>query len=283
MYPHLLPVLDFHQGVEGRRRPPLQDRFLRAPATGLIVPQGHRFDPTHQVAQGRIGKQVFQRDPVRRAHQLHASLRDRARRQRLQGGTDFVNDHRLRGVVLHRFNHHPVLELRGRYHHPPRPPDALMRNVAVTGDLIRRVHHHHPLAQLLRQHPRHLPQHRRLPHPRPPQQQQARPRLDQVPDNLNATVYRPPAAAGQAHDFTVAIPQRRDSVQRVFDSSPVVVSERAHRFNHVPQMTTLHLPAGQLDLRRREPHLRPAAQVQDHLHQVLVFRQLAQRLGHRFR
>ena len=59
-----------------------------------------RLDPADQIGQRRVLEQVLEQLPVRGPHELHAALGDRAARERLRLGPDFVDDHDLRHVVL---------------------------------------------------------------------------------------------------------------------------------------------------------------------------------------
>ena len=128
------------------------------------------------------------------AHELHAPLGDRARGLGFEFGADLVDDDYLGHVVFHRFDHHGVL-LGGRGHlHPARPADARVRDVAVAGDLVRRIDDNHPLLELVGQDAGHFAQQRRLTHAGLTQDKDARPALHEVADD----VHRPEDRAADA-------------------------------------------------------------------------------------
>ena len=72
-----------------------------------------------------------------------------------------------------------------------------------------------------------LAQHRRLADARPAHDQDRLPGLDEVVDDLDRAVDRPPDPAGQPDDLAVAVADRADPVERPLDAGPVVVAERA--------------------------------------------------------
>src|SRR4029434_3434584 len=80
--------------------------------------------------------------------QLHATLSDRACRLRFGFGPDFVDDDHFRSVVLNRLDHHGVLKVRTWHLHAAAGPDAGMRDVSVTGNLVRRIDDDHAFLHL---------------------------------------------------------------------------------------------------------------------------------------
>src|SRR3972149_3146660 len=110
----------------------------RAPR--FLVGQRHGLDAADEVGERRVLQEVVQRVAVRRGDKLHAALGDGARREGLGLSTDLVDDDDLGHVVLHRLDHHRVLQLRMGHLHAPGAPDAGVRDVAVPGDLIARVY-----------------------------------------------------------------------------------------------------------------------------------------------
>ena len=73
---------------------------------------------------------------MRRSDELNAALCDRAGGRSLELGPDLVDHDDLRHVVLHRLDHHGVLEERSLDLHAPGAPDAWMRDVAVATNLV---------------------------------------------------------------------------------------------------------------------------------------------------
>ncbi len=202
---------------------------------------------------------------MRRPHQLHPPLGNRACRLRLQLGADLVDHDHLGHVVLHRLDHHRMLLGRPAHLHAPRPPDARMRHVAIPSDLVGGVHHHHPLAQLIGQHARRLAQQRGLAHPRPPQNQQRAPLLDDVADEGHGAAHRAPDAAGQPHHLAAPVAHGADAVQRPPDPRPVVSPKLPDPLYDTVQLFTCDRIIAEDHLPCRESALGRAPKVQDNL------------------
>jgi hypothetical protein len=162
---------------------------------------------------------------VRGRDELDAALGDRARRGRFLLGADLVDDHDLRHVVLDCLDHHRVLQRRRRHLHAPRATDAGMRDVAVTGDLVRGIDDDDALREVVREDARDLAQHRRLPDSGTAEQQDAAPRLDDVADDLDRPVDGATNAEREPNDLPRAVPQRADAVERSLDAGAIVAAE----------------------------------------------------------
>ena len=93
------------------------------------------------------------------ADQLHTALSDRSCGDRLSLGADLVDHDHFGHVILDRLDHHKVLPLWRAHLHAARLADCWMRNVAVAGDLVRRVHNHNALAELRGENARRLAEH----------------------------------------------------------------------------------------------------------------------------
>src|SRR5207302_7152887 len=106
-------------------------------------------------------------------------------------------------------------------------PDPRVRDVAVAGDLVAGVDHHHPLAEVIGEDPRHFPQHGRLADAGPAQQQDGPSRLDVVADDLDRPEYGSTDAACEPDHLASAIADGADAVQRSLDPGTVVVAEDA--------------------------------------------------------
>ena len=176
---------------------------------------------------------------MRRADQLHAALGNRACRHGLKLASDLVDDDHLGHVILHRLDHHLVLQRRLGNLHAPRTADGRMGDVAVAGDLVAGVHDHHAL--VLAAQARRLAQQRRLADARAPQQQDALVLGDDVLDDVDGAVDGAPDAASQPDHIALAVADGRDAMQRAFDAGPVVLAKIAHVLDH-------HLQVGQGDL-----------------------------------
>ena len=97
-----------------------------------------------------------------RADELYPSFGNGPRRDSLQLVADLIYYDHLRHVILHRFDHHPMLLSRVGNLHPPRSSDSGMGDVAITTDLVGGVHNYHPL--LLSQDASHLSKQSSLTH-----------------------------------------------------------------------------------------------------------------------
>ena len=265
MHRHLGPTLDLHQHVERRRRAALQNGLLGAPPARLDVAQRYRLDAAHQVGQRRIHHQVIQRIAVRCRHQLHAALGDRARGVGVQLYAYLVYDDHLRHMVLHRLDHHVVLE-RGRRHlHPARASDGGMRDIAVAGDLVRRIHNYHPPVCVVRKHAGYLAQHRRLAHAGLAEQQHALAGHYQVFYDANGAVHGATHAQRKPDDDARAVAYRRDTVQRAFYACAVVLAELADSLYRVRDVLSRHLRLAERNALVAEARFWNAPQVQHHL------------------
>src|SRR5438876_7811266 len=180
-----IAVVNFNEHVERRWRLAFEHRLLRSAAARLLVGERDGLDAPQQIVQGRVDQQVLQRIAVRRRHQLHAPLSDGARRRRLQLGADLVDDDHLWHVVLHRLDHHGVLQGGSADLHPSRATDPRMRDVSISADLIRGIDDYNALLHLVGEHAGALPQHRGLADPGATQEQDALSAYDHVLDDVD--------------------------------------------------------------------------------------------------
>ncbi len=270
---HAVTILDLDDHVEGGRRLALQHALLRPAAAGLVIAQRHALDPADEVGQGRVQHEVVEVVAVGRADQLDTALGDGPGGLRLQLGPDLVDDDDLGHVVLDRLDHHLVLHRWRADLHPAGLADRGMRDVAVAGDLVRRVHDDHALAEVVGEHPCGLAQHRRLADARPAHDQRRLPGLHEVRDDVDRPVDRAPDPAGQSDDLAAPIADRRDPVEGPLDPRPVVVPERPDVVHHVCDVRLTDLAFQEHHLRVRKARLRATAQVQDDLDHLLDLRQ----------
>jgi hypothetical protein len=154
----------------------------------------------------------------------HATLGDRPRRGRLGLRPDLVDDDDLRHVVLHRFNHHRVLQGGIRYLHASSHADSRMRHVPVTRDFVGGIDDDHALP-LLREYASTLTQHRRLADSGPAQQTDRLPAAQHIEENVDRSVDRATDPARQADDLPGTIANRTNPMQRLFDAGSIVGSE----------------------------------------------------------
>ena len=272
MHGQAVALLNFNKDVERRRRLALQNGLAGAAAARFLVGEGDGLDAADEVGEGGIAGEVFERVAVRRGDKLHAALGNRARRQRLRFGADFVDDDDLRHVVFHRFDHHRVLRARHRHLHAPRLPDAGVRNIAVTGDFVGRIDDDDALVHLVRQHPRGLAEQGGLADPGPSQQQQRLAAFDDVAQDGDRAEQGAPDPAGQPDDGPGAVADGRDAVQGALDAGAVVLPERPHVRRHVVQVLAHHLGLRQRRFAVRETRLGQAAQIKHDLQQVFALR-----------
>ena len=160
VYGQSVPILNLDDYIERRRLFALKHGLLRPAPTGLLVPQGHRLDTSHQVGQCRVHHQVVQGVAVGGAHQLDAALRDSSRCFGFQLPANLVDDDYIGHVVLDRFDHHLVLQRRHRDLHATRATDGRMWDVTITANLVGCIDDDHPF--LLAQNASHLSQHGRF-------------------------------------------------------------------------------------------------------------------------
>ncbi len=142
---------------------------------------------------------------------------------------------------------------------------AGMGDVAVARDLVRRVHHDHALAQVVREHAGSFAEHGGLADPGATHDQDRLPGLHEVTDDLDRAVDGPPDPARQPDDLAAPVPDRADPVERALDAGPVVVAERADLLDDQRDVGLGHLAVEKRDLGVGEARLRDAAQVQHDL------------------
>ena len=113
--------------------------------------------------------------------ELDAAFGDGAGGERLELGADLVDHDHFRHVILDGLDHHGVLALGGFDLHASRPADAVVRDVAIAGDLVGGIDDHDALA-LLGEHAGDLAEQRGLADTRATEQQDAGAGADEVFD-----------------------------------------------------------------------------------------------------
>ena len=83
-----------------------------------------------------------------------------------------------------------------------------MRDITVTGNLIRRIHDDHALAKIVRKDTCRLAQDGRLAHTRSAEDQDAPSTLHEVTNDVDRTHHCPPGAACQADDISPTVADR---------------------------------------------------------------------------
>ena len=249
---------------------PLQHGFLRAAAAGLLIAERHRLNATHQIGEGGVFDQVFDGIAMGRGHEHHATLGNGASRLGFQLGADLVNNDHLGHVVFHGLDHHLVLKLRPGYLHAPGAADGGMGNVAIPSDFIAGVNHHHPLAQVVGQHPGDLAQGGGLAHTRAPHQQQRLAGIEQVAHHGHCAKHCSAHPAGESHDRAGAVADRTDAMQGALNAGTVVAAEAAESLHHCSQVGALQGLIAQGAYLARVAGLGHPAQVEHNLQQLLT-------------
>ena len=256
--------MHLHGQGEGRFGRPFLHGLLGTATARLLIAQGYRLNAADQVAEGGVLEQIAKGVAMGRGHQHHAPLGDRAGRLGLQLRADLIDHDDLGHVVFHRLDHHLVLQLRPGHLHAPGPADGGVGDVAITGDLVAGVDHHHPPLQLIGQDPGDLAQGRGFAHPRPPHQQQRLARVKQVPHHRHRAVNGPAHPAGEANDLAGAIADGADAMQGALNSGPVVAAEGPQLLNHGPKIAALDHCRAQGQGPAGIAGLRDPAQIQHH-------------------
>src|SRR5205823_5441322 len=114
-------------------------------------------------------------------------------------------------------------------------------------DLVRGVHDHDALPELLAEDASHLAQLRCLADAGPPENQDAAAGFDLVPHNVDGAEHSAADAAGEADDPARAVADRRDPVERALDPGAVVLPELADAGGDVFQVRVIHHAVRQVD------------------------------------
>eukprot|EP00982_Pelagococcus_subviridis_P005935 29905-Pelagococcus_subviridis.AAC.4 len=178
---------------------------------------------------------------------------------------------------------HLVLRRRLGDLHPARAADRGVRDVAVAADLVARVDDDHALAELVAQHARHLSDHRRLPHPGPPEKQTRFARAEQVLYHVDVAVHRASDPAGQPDDLPGAVAYARYPVQRPLDPGAVVAAEIADARLRLAQILRRHGRRAKALVRdgvADEARDGTPPEVEDHLDEARAVRVAHQHLAH---
>ena len=132
------------------------------------------------------------------------------------------------------------------------------------------------------QHARELADDRGLPHPRPPEKQDALAAFgEKIFDHVDVSLERATDPAGEPHHRSVAVADRGDAVQRALDAGAVVPAEIADRRDGGVQVAASHgLGAEALIGRAGEARLRAAPEVEHDFQQIAAARVRQQHVAH---
>ncbi len=144
-----------------------------------------------------------------------------------------------------------------------------MRDVAVPGDLVRRVDDHDALRQVIGEDARDLAQHRRLANTGSSEKKDAPARLDDVPDDLDRPVDGAADPERDANDLPRAIPQRADAVEGPLDTRAVVATELPDVRDDIREILGGHLALRQQVLTAHEARFRETTEIHHDLEETL--------------
>ncbi len=266
---HRQPValLDFDQDVKGGWRAPFQDGFLGAAAAGFLVGKRDGFNPANQIRESGVKQQVLQRAAMRGGYQLHAAFGDGAGRRRFQLAPDFVNDDDLRIVVLNRFNHDLMLQRGLGDLHAAGAADCRVRHITVAANLVGCIHNHH--AGLFGQNAGGLAQHGGFTDSRSPEQQNAFSGQDQVLNDINGAIHRPPHPAGEADNDTQFIAYSRNTMQGTFYPGTVVRVKLTDARHHLVNFRPGHIMRADFNFTIHKASHWQAPKIHDDLKQII--------------
>src|SRR5205085_3688227 len=142
---------------------------------------------------------------------------------------------------------------------------------------VRGVDDYDAFAQLIREQPRALAQHRGLADAGPAEQKDALAADDDVADDLAGAGDRAADTHRETCDATRPVANRRDAVQRPLDARPVVVAELAHVVGDVLEVGCGHRAVREKDLATGHARLGLAAEVENDLEQLARVGALVQR------
>ena len=102
------------------------------------------------------------------------------------------------------------------------------------------------------------------------QDQEALSGFDQVLDNIDRAIDRPPYPAGEANNVAAPVADGRNAVQGAFQAGAVIRVELADALHHVVQVGVVDFDRGEHDLGIDKAGRGEAPQVQDHFQQVVA-------------
>ena len=159
--------------------------------------------------------------------ELDAALGDGAGGLGFELAADLVDDDDLGHVVLDGLDHHLVLQ-RGRGDlHAAGASNAVVGDVAVTGDLVGGVDDDDAAVVLVGEDAGDLAEHRGLADAGASQQEDAAAGLGEVVDDLDGAEDGPSDARGEADDFALAVADGGDAVEGALDAGAVILAEVA--------------------------------------------------------
>ncbi len=205
---------------------------------------------------------------MRGSDKLHAAFGDRPRGDSLEFGTDLVDDDALRHMVLHRFDHHRVLERRSADLHTPGASDPRVGDVTVARDLVGRVDDDHTLTALVAEHAGAFAQHRCLADAGRAEQEDRLAADDHVLDDVDGPRHRPTDAAGQADDGAFAVADGADPVERALDPRSVVVTKETDVLGDVVDLGIADICGVEDRFAVGEPRFGFTAEVQHNLEEI---------------
>jgi hypothetical protein len=240
MHNQFLPALLFDHNIESRRSLALQDTLLSMTTTRLLVTKGHGLDTPYQIGERRVDKQVTKRVPMGSSHKLYTAFGDGTGGSRFQFGTNFIYDDDLRHMIFDSLNHHRVLFSRASYLHTTRTTDTGMRNIPITRDFIGGINDHHTFIGFVREDARYFTQQSSFTHTWATENQNGLTLFDNITDQGNTAEYRSTNTAGQADNFSLAIAEGANTMERTLYTSTVIVAKFTNTLDHVFEVGVGH-------------------------------------------
>ena len=136
VHQNVVAINDLYDHVEGWWRLALQHALLRAASARLVVTESDALNTSDEVSQSWVQHQVVEAIAVGGSDQLHATLGDRSRSDRLSLGTDFVDHDHLGHMVFDRLDHDQVLSLWSTHLHAACLANRGVRDVSIASDLV---------------------------------------------------------------------------------------------------------------------------------------------------
>src|SRR5947209_14289407 len=172
-------------------------------------------------------------------HKLHAAFRDGASGGGFQFSTNFIDDDYFGHVIFDSLDHHRVLFRRACHLHAASTTDTRMGNISITRDFIGGIDDHDPFIGFVREDASYFTQQGGFAHTWATKNQDGLTLFDNITDQGNTAEYRSTNTAGQADNFSLAIAQGANTMERTLNTSTVIVAKFTDAFDHV-----FEVPAG---------------------------------------
>jgi len=143
-----------------------------------------------------------------------------------------------------------------------------MRYIAISADLVRRIHDDDALIQVVGEYSRRFSKHGGFADARTAHHEHTLARLNEVPDDRDRAEYGSTYATGKADDPVRSIADCRNSVECALDPSAIIVTKEPDAMNDVLEIFGNDRIARENHFTFRESTFRLAAQVHYHLEKL---------------